>query len=99
MAKSEGNGALKTMLDFLFPCRPSLFMPCILALGVSSSFPHQIHLSMVTLDLVTTLIKIFQYHPAVDYLAEYTGDLGLKSPSHHCLWAADLGPLRSTLVP
>lgn len=54
---------------------------------------------LVTLDLIAALIQIFQFHPTVDYLAEHTGDLGLKSPSHCCLWAADLGPLHSPFVP
>lgn len=45
----KGNGTLKRMLDFLFPCwpsQPSLVMPRILALQVCSSSPHQIHFSI-----------------------------------------------------
>lgn len=34
------------MLDFLFPCWPSLFIPHILTLQVSSSSLHQIHFSI-----------------------------------------------------
>lgn len=73
MAKSKGNGALK-MFDFSFLAdfpssrqMLSLRLPAShLALQVSSSSLHQIHLSMVVVDFIITLIKIFLYHPIVD---------------------------------